>query len=146
MQIKQQQSCWNNRYRYHFDLYRYRLSTTSRYGYRFELYRYRWPSASLYRYSSTDTGTPYGFLPRNMMDFAFSHIFLPQLFSNSSHIKNPPWNLPKNNSKCGLDSIKIHFPQVRAFNLKSKIKRMRLRFLFITLNLFKSPLPCFLAS
>ena len=122
MQNKQKQGCWNNRYRYHFDLYRYRLSTISRYRYRFERYHYRLPSASLYRYSSTGTDTPYRFLPRNVRDFAFSLIFLPQLFYNSSHIKKPPWNLPKNNSKCGLDSIKIHFPQVRAFHLKSKSK------------------------
>ena len=121
----------HNLYRYTLDMYRYRLPTAY-------LYRYRLPTAYLYRYSSTCIGTPYGVLPRNVRDFAFSHIFHPQLFSNSSHIKNPPWNLPKNNSKCGLDSIKSIFPQVRAFHLNSKSKYEVRVLIFLTLNLFKS--------
>ena len=112
------QGCWNNLYRYNFYLYRYRL-----------------PIASLYRYNSTCTGTPYGFLPKNVRDFAFSNIFHPQLFSNSSHIKNPPWNLPKNNTKCGLDSIKSISLKLGLFT-QIQIKKKEVRVLiFLTLPL-----------
>ena len=121
------QGCWNNLYQYTFDLYRYRLPTAYLYRYTLDLYRYRLPTAYLYRYSSTCTGTPYRFLPRNVRDFAFSHIFHPQLFSNSSHIKNPPWNLPKNNSKCGLDSIKSIFLKLGLFT-QNPNQNMRLGF------------------
>ena len=69
------------------------------YQYNLDLYRYRAPTASLYRYSLTCTSTPYGFFPRNVRFLAFSLIFHPPIFSNSSHIKNPPWNLPKTTPK-----------------------------------------------
>ena len=97
------------------------------YWYTLDLYRYRLPTAYLYRYSLTCTGTLYEFFPRNVQDFSFSHIFYPQLFSNSSHIKNPPWNLPKKNSKCGLDSIKSIFLKLGLFT-QNPNQNMRLGF------------------
>ena len=84
------QGYWKQWYRYHFDRYRYQLSTSSRYRYWFEWYRCRLPTASWYQYHSTGTGTPYGFFPKKCGILHFSLIFLPQTFSNSSHIKNPP--------------------------------------------------------
>ena len=97
------------------------------YRYTLDLYWYKLPTTYLYRYSSTRTATPYGFFPRNVRDFAFSHIFHPQLFSNSSHIKNPPWNLHKNNSKCGLGSIKSIFLKLGLFT-QNPNQKMRLGF------------------
>ena len=58
--------------------------------------------------SGTGTGT---FCPEKCGILHFSLIFHPPIFSNSSHIKNPPWN----NFKSGLESMKTLFSQVRAF-------------------------------
>ena len=69
------------------------------YWYALDLYRYKLPTASLYWYRLSCTGTPYGFLPRNVQFLSFSLISHPPIFSNLSHIKNPPWNLPKTTPK-----------------------------------------------
>ena len=48
----------------------------------------------------------------------------------------------QNNSRSGLESRKTLFSQVRAFPPKSKSKYEVRVLIFLTLNLFKSPLPC----
>ena len=55
------------------------------------------------------------FCPEKCGILHFLLIFHPPIFSNSSHIKNPPWNPLKTTPKSGLESMKTLFSQVRVF-------------------------------
>ena len=75
----------------------------------------------VYRYSLTCTGTCARFLPENVWDFAFLLIF-----SSTNLLQYIPYQKftmesLQNNSKSGLELMKIHSPQVRTFLPKIQI-------------------------
>ena len=77
---------------------------------------------------------PTGFCPE-IFDFGvFTH------FSSTNHLQFVPYQKStmestQNNSKCGLESMKTLFSQVRAFPPKSKSKYEIRVLIFLTLNL-----------
>ena len=124
--------CLNYMYRYMFNLYRYMLATAGVYRYMFNLYRYMLPTAHFFTRCtgtcSTCTGTCAHFLLGMFRILIFfSH------FSSTNPLQYFPYQKStmeslQNNSKSGLESMKIYFPKVRTFLPKSKSKKMRLGF------------------
>ena len=130
----QKQGCWKQWYWYHLDWYRYQSLTASGYRYQFEWYRYYLPTASWYWYHSLVPVPPTGFCPE-MLDFGiFTHFSSTNLLQFVPYQKSTMESI-QNNSKCGLESIKIHFFKLGLFT-KIQIKKNEVRVLiFLTLSL-----------
>ena len=127
MQNKQNRGCWNGVYRYKFNLYRYKLPTaqfgTRCTGTRSTCTGTCWPPPIFAQ------GVPIHVQPvpvhvlvscLGCWDFCiFTH------FSSTNLLQYIPYQKStmeshQNNSKSGLYSIKIHFPQVRTFLPKNQ--------------------------
>ena len=135
MQNKQKRGCWKYWYRYQDAVgnrYQYRSSTASRYRYRFE--RYRCPVRIPIAHCILVPVPPTGFCPE-IRDFGiFTHFFSTNLPQFVPYQKST-MESTQNNSKCGLESIKIPFPQVRAFHQNPNQKNEVRVLIFLTFSL-----------
>ena len=124
MQGMQKYGCWEHRYLYHFDRYRYHIPSA------------RWVLVLV----------PFcGFCPE-MVDSSISHsVFFnkpPQIHPTSKSTMEST----QNNSKSGLAPIKKPFFLKLGLFPKSKITKDEVRVLFSYLSLFKSQLLSFLIT